>query len=201
MIRHFHIKSAAWGGVLFVIVSASTWQLYKFSSMESKIPYCYIKINNPVLEEEIVQYRDYIDKYKKWMDSVYVEVSMRTISDSVTRYVLSPVTDCYDILYMGPFFICNVRGNDTFFVPTAGFSFGKRERTLFRISDANYWLLTKKYFPKRYAEKITKGYLSNSMNLHPEICFLTFLNDSLIDKRYQRGLFLDSIEFNIHKYE
>ena len=187
--------------IIATILLASVSTLIQCKDEARNIPYRYVQLDNHELESEIIDYRARIKSGKIWMDSIYVEVSMRTISDSVRRYVLSPIIDYNHFKYFGPFFICNVGGEDVFFLATAGWSFGKKENSLFRLSDDYIWALTKRYFPKRYHEKISKGYISNSINNHPELCFLTFLNDSLIDKRYKQGFFLDYIKMTIEGKE
>ena len=191
------MKKLSWSLLFFTILICSC----NNKGERSEIVYKYVEVCNPMLESEIVQYQRTIDsdedyaKRRKRGDSVYVAVSIRNLNDSIKRYVLFPVTDCYFLSDHCPFFISTIDGQDVFFCVEAGKVNYGYTTNFFSVSEEQEMLLMKRYFPKRYREKKTKGYLSNCENSHPEMCFLTFLRDSLIAKTIKRGSIFDKAQY------
>ena len=80
-------------------------------------------LNNKVLEREIIKYRGRSDQYPFYEGiKVYTSVWCKTINDSIVRYTLAPLSypDALDISPV--IFICNVGGEDVFFLSQFGVS-------------------------------------------------------------------------------
>ena len=165
----------------------------------------YLKLNNENVESAIIEYQTKMDKANVSRivksDSVYVGVCMRSINDSVKRFVLFPIIDYNDISFITPFVICRVNGKDVFFKIDAGQSYYYSNDNYFKLPEEINMELIKRYFPKRFNEYQQKGYFSNMCIYHPELCHLTFLKDSLIDKTYQRGSSRDKVLIKINGKE
>ena len=159
-----------------------------------------IEINNKVLKDAIIEYQQKIfaDNAKRIQrgDSAYVSVWFNDINDSITRCVIGPVVEYGDIKRVAPFVVAQVNGHDVF-VTIWGKSILNRNRS-FGISDETFMSLIKRYFPNRYREYQRKGGFSNYYLYEPEICYLTFLNDNLIDKTFKRGLSIEGVWVNIN---
>ena len=165
----------------------------------------YLKLNNKDVESAIIEYqtkmvKDNVSEIVK-SDSVYVGVCMRDINDSVKRFVIFPIIDYDDISFITPFVICRVNGKDVFFRMDAGQSYYYSNDNYFKLPEKINMELIERYFPKRFNEYRQKGYFSNKCIYHPELCHLTFLKDSLIDKTYQRGSSRDKVVIKINGKE
>ena len=165
----------------------------------------YLKLNNKDVESAIIEYqtkmvKDNVSEIVK-SDSVYVGVCMRDINDSVKRFVIFPIIDYDDISFITPFVICRVNGKDVFFRMDAGQSYYYSNDNYFKLPEKINMELIERYFPKRFNEYLQKGYFSNKCIYHPELCHLTFLKDSLIDKTYQRGSSRDKVVIKINGKE
>ena len=152
----------------------------------------YMELNSKDIESAIIEYRQKLKKSHERSlnkgDSIYVGVYMKDINDSIKRYVLYPIID-YDFLeFTPPLFICYVSGETVFFNSEAGSPSYKGNEKIFKVSDKKYWMIIKRYFPNRYREYQKKGYFSNRCYEHSKNCYLTFINDSLVDKTYQTGI-------------
>ncbi len=162
----------------------------------------YIQINNKTLEKEIVAYRNFImsDFPLKKGDSIYVGVFVKNIDDSINRYIITPIDDQYFFKAFPPHLICKVQGHDTFFTFTAGYSYDDKN-AVFRLKPDSFWKLTKKYFPKAYKTYKKKGYFGGFRIYEPKECYLTFINDSLINKTYEVGTSVNKIKVKINGKE
>ena len=165
----------------------------------------YLSLNNKELESAIIEYRLGMEKkFAKEIakgDSVYVGVYMKDISDSVKRYVLSPVYDYYSLRVITPFFICKVDSKDVFFMIESGQSYYYGLENYFKLSEEEKWYFIKRYFPRRYEQYQRDGHFSNSAIIHSKDCYLTFYKDTLIDKTYRVGLWRDKIRVKINGEE
>ena len=159
-----------------------------------------IEINNKVLKDAIIEYQQKIfaDNAKRIQrgDSAYVSVWFNDINDSIARYVISPVVEYGAIKRIAPFFVARVDGHDVFV--TSGRQSVFNGNRVFDISEDDYLNLLKRYLPNRYREYQRQGGFSNYYLYEPDNCYLTFINDSLIDKTYQRGLATDGVWVNIN---
>lgn len=183
--------------------------LLLFSCSEKKVEdilpsIIYKELNNKDIESAVIEYQAIIEaensKFVQKGDSVYVGVYMRNINDSMKRVVLNPIIDFYSIKFNPSFFICNINKKDVFIFPEGmdPYYFGNN---FFGLSEKNLWLYIKRYFPNRYKQYVKDGHFSNSRTYHPELCHLTFLKDSLIDKTYQRGSTRDKVKITINGKE
>ena len=157
-------------------------------------------LNNKVLEREIIKYRGRSDQYPFYEGiKVYTSVWCKTINDSTVRYTLAPLS-YPDALDTRPvFFICNVGGEDVFFLSQLGVSRIDFRNNPFKWSDGDKERFKRKYFSEIYEEgRINTGVIGIS---HPELCHLTFINDSLISKAYKRGMPFDRVKVRVGNKE
>ncbi len=156
-------------------------------------------LNNKVLEREIIKYRGRPDQYPFYNGiKVYTGVWCKTINDSTVRYTLAPLS-YPDALDTRPFFLCNVGGEDVFFLSQFGVSRIDFRNNPFKWSDVDKERFKRKYFPELYEEgRINTGVIGIS---HPELCHLTFINDSLVSKAYKRGMPFDRVKVRVGNKE
>lgn len=157
-------------------------------------------LNNKVLEREIIKYRGRSDQYPFYEGiKVYTGVWCKTINDSTVRYTLAPLS-YPDALDTRPvFFICNVGGEDVFFLSQLGVSRIDFRNNPFKWSDVDKERFKRKYFSEIYEEgRINTGVIGIS---HPELCHLTFINDSLVSKAYKRGMPFDRVKVRVGNKE
>ena len=153
-------------------------------------------LNNKVLEREIIKYRGRPDQYPFYNGiKVYTGVWCKTINDSTVRYTLAPLS-YPDALDTRPvFFICNVGGEDVFFLSQFGVSRIDYRNNPFKWSDVDKERFKRKYFPELYEDgRINTGVIGIS---HPELCHLTFIKDSLVSKAYKRGMPFDRVKVRV----
>ena len=153
-------------------------------------------LNNKVLEREIIKYRGRSDQYPFYEGiKVYTSVWCKTINDSTVRYTLAPLS-YPDALDTRPvFFICNVGGEDVFFLSQLGVSRIDFRNNPFKWSDGDKERFKRKYFSEIYEEgRINTGVIGIS---HPELCHLTFIKDSLVSKAYKRGMPFDRVKVRV----
>ena len=166
----------------------------KFRDFDSMV------LNNKVLEREIIKYRGRSDQYPFFEGiKVYTSVWCKTINDSTVRYTLAPLS-YPDALDTRPvFFICNVGGEDVFFLSQLGVSRIDFRNNPFKWSDGDKERFKRKYFSEIYEEgRINTGVIGIS---HPELCHLTFINDSLVSKAYKRGMPFDRVKVRVGNKE
>ena len=157
-------------------------------------------LNNKVLEREIIKYRGRSDQYPFYEGiKVYTSVWCKTINDSTVRYTLAPLS-YPDALDTRPvFFICNVGGEDVFFLSQLGVSRIDFSNNPFKWSDGDKERFKRKYFSEIYEEgRINTGVIGIS---HPELCHLTFIKDSLVSKAYKRGMPFDRVKVRVGNKE
>ena len=157
-------------------------------------------LNNKVLEREIIKYRGRSDQYPFYEGiKVYTSVWCKTINDSTVRYTLAPLS-YPDALDTRPvFFICNVGGEDVFFLSQLGVSRIDFRNNPFKWSDGDKERFKRKYFPELYEDgRINTGVIGIS---HPELCHLTFIKDSLVSKAYKRGMPFDRVKVRVGNKE
>ena len=152
-------------------------------------------LNNKVLEREIIKYRGRSDQYPFYEGiKVYTSVWCKTINDSTVIYTLAPLS-YPDALDTRPFFLCNVGGEDVFFLSQFGVSRINFRNNPFKWSDEDKERFKRKYFPELYEEgRINTGVIGIS---HPELCHLTFIKDSLVSKAYKRGMPFDRVKVRV----
>ena len=154
----------------------------------------YLAINNKSLETEIIEYDKFIDSI---CDKSYVvHVYCIEKNDSITRYVISAI-DGVDILEMFPYhLISKVNNKDVLFTMYSGLvKFGKNQN-FFKLKDEEILRIMKDNFPKEYKtylenkEKQRKGelYMVCESIFEPEMYYLTFKRDKLINKVIKRGM-------------
>ena len=153
-------------------------------------------LNNKVLEREIIKYRGRPDQYPFYkVIKVYTSVWCRTINDSTVRYTLCPWSYPDGLNYETILFICRVDGEDVFFFSNFGQSRIDFHNNPFKWSDEDKERFKKKYFPELYEEdRVNTGEIVLS---HPELCHLTFINDSLVSKAYKIGMPSDRVKVRV----
>lgn len=153
-------------------------------------------LNNKVLEREIIKYRGRSDQVPMYEGTkVYTSVWCKTINDSTERYTLCTY-DSPDIPENFPFiFICKVGGEDVFFIPRFGLSRMDFHNNPFKWSADDLERFNERYVPEiYYNEGVNTGRICIS---HPELCYLTFVNDSLVGKAYKRGWPFDRVKVRV----
>lgn len=143
-----------------------------------------IVLNNKVLEQEIIKYKNDLLKSEKtpdlYGDTVRVILYAKEINDSIKRFVLAPLAETELKLEYSPFFfITKVDGHDVFVGSTA--FYGIKGKTHFSLSKESLKEFEEYYFPG-YAQWKDKTGLSTIQLRHDNYRYLTFLNDSLIDR-------------------
>ncbi|MBP1664111.1 MAG: hypothetical protein H6Q19_1251 [Bacteroidetes bacterium] len=164
----------------------------------------YLELNNKELEREIIKYNNFIDSIS---DRSYVlNVYCIEKSNSITRYVIGAI-DGTDILEMFPYhFICRINNNDVLFTMYSGLVNHDKEKNFFKLKDEEMLRLMRKHFPIEYKtylqnkEKEKKGettYKHLGTIFEPEMYYLTFNKEKLIDKVIKRGLPCDFLPIDV----
>ena len=158
------------------------------------------QIDNCELKKAIIEYQELLfdDNAKRILcgDSIYVCVSSRNLSDSIVRFVLSPIVDSNSLLFEAPFFVCQVNGHTVFFTSSSIHPNYYLKPNFFSASKEIHDEMIMKYFPK---ELDMVNRLEREIYLYePANCYLTFKYDSLIGKTYQRGAWMDKVPININ---
>lgn len=116
--------------------------------------------------------------------------------DSITRYVIGAI-DGTDILDMFPYhFICRINNKDVFFTMRLANVYMGKNHNFFKLKSSEIERIMKKYFPEEYAnhlehiEKDRKGemYTVTVSIFEPEMYYLTFNRNILINKEIKRGM-------------
>ena len=154
----------------------------------------YLVINNKTLEKEIVESDNLIDSIcdKSYIIHVYCIEK----NDSITRYVISAI-DGVDILEMFPYhFISKVNNKDILFTMYSGLVKYSKSQNFFKLKDEEIQRIMKNDFPEEYEtylenkEKQKNGehYTVSVSIFEPEMYYLTFNRDKLINKVVKRGM-------------
>jgi hypothetical protein len=154
----------------------------------------YLELNNKDLEREIIQYDMFIDSICS--KSYVIQVDCIEKDDSITRYVIGAI-DGTHILEMFPYhFICKVNNKDVFFTMRSGLVYFGKKQNFFNLKSSEIERVMKKYFPDEYAEHIKniereKKGEPTTVSLtffEPEMYYLTFNQNKLINKEIKRGM-------------
>jgi RNA binding exosome subunit len=163
----------------------------------------YLELNNKDLEREIIKYDKFIDSICS--KSYVLQVNCIEKDDSITRYVIGAI-DGTDILDMFPYhFICRINNKDVFFTMRSGLVYFGKKQNFFNLKSNEIERVMKKYFPEEYSEhlknveKEKKGELTTvTMTIfEPEMYYLTFNRNKLINKEIKRGMPDDFIPIDI----
>lgn len=167
--------------VLFETVAAVILVLFVCGCRKEKShEFDRLVLNNKALEREIIKYRKNEDQHPAYDGTkVYTSVWCNTINDSTVRYVLRPFTDPAELDKYPINFICNVDGEDVFFIMGCGVSKTDYKNNFFKMSEKNKKRFEKRYFPKVYYSK--DGKPGPYCYSNPLLTYLTFVNDSLVD--------------------
>lgn len=162
--------------------------LLLFSSCinNSKRDYVYLEINNKQLEREIVEFTK-IAKNPDKEDSVVLIVNYWHINDSTMKF---QITNCFNYEYEPFHFVCKVNGRDVYFKDTnLENRINNTKKEFFKLKKSTKDEITKKYYPSKLKEKTyivgkdTFLIVPNFYSYHE--CTLTFIRDSLVEKRYR----------------
>ncbi len=189
--------------VLFIILSFfSCKNIQKTNKNENVSRNSYILINNKIIEKEISNYRKSIlsDLPLEDGDSTYVGVFIKDINDSITRYIIKPIISINDIQNFPPHLICNIKGHDTFFFFIAGYSYSN-DKDFFKLTNESFWKIVKRYFPKAYRTYKETGHFHAYRIYKPKFCYLTFINDTLVNKTLEYGNIRSKIKIRINDKE
>ena len=163
----------------------------------------YLELADSNIRSAIVEYQRFLykDRAKQIAqgDSAYVGVYAKDINDSIKRYVLYPIINIESLSFYVPVMVSNVNGHAVFFTAQAYLPYNFTNKAVFTMSQDNEKLMAKKYFPRKYKIKHEGGNTSRedyAIEIYePQLCFITYINDSLIDKTYSWGLVRDNIAF------
>ena len=159
----------------------------------------YLELNNKDLEREIIKYDKFIDSICS--ESYVLQVNCIEKNDSITRYVIGAI-DGTHILDMFPYhFICRVNNKDVFFTMYSGLVLYGKTPNFFKLKSSEIERVMKKYFPKEYAThhkdkekyKNDETYEVIESIFEPEMYYLTFNLNKLINKEIKRGMPQDFI--------
>jgi hypothetical protein len=154
----------------------------------------YLELNNKDLEREIIKYDKFIDSICS--KSYVIRVNCIEKNDSITRYVIGAI-DGTHILDMFPYhFICRINNKDVFFTMRSGLVYFGKKQNFFNLKSSEIERIMKKYFPEEYSEHLKnierkrKGELTTvTMTIfEPEMYYLTFNRNRLINKEIERGM-------------
>ena len=155
----------------------------------------YLELNNKTLESEILKYTKLTVENNKNKPFV-IRVYCLEINDSTTRYVINSEIDAQIFVSIPYHFVCKVGGQEVFFTMLAGISkYNWRKGVFFKLKESSYLKFMKKHFPedyKLYVEKKQKGYYILN---EPEMYYLTFINEKLVEKRISMGMHYWSKKF------
>lgn len=164
----------------------------------------YLELADTELLSAITDYQLFLYKDRECQiergDSAYVGIYAKDINDSVRRFVLYPIVSPEHLCYCLPIFSSKVNGHAVFFFAQSFLSYNYAKNAVFTISEDNKLSIKKQYFPNRF-KRDRDGGVSHSTAVEiyeTDNCYLTYLNDTLIDKTYRRGLECDKITF-MHK--
>ena len=168
--------------LLLVVVCCSCSKNESYSDLVVEV--CNDELRNAISEYQ----KKVIEENKKEIsdgDSIYIVVYFREMQDSIYRFVIQPLIHGDDISYSSILFKTTIDGRSVFFENMMGreLHWGVRKKAFFDHPKQSKWNFVKRYFPK---ETDTIG-----MKLYriyePEVCYLTFVKDSLIDKQMLHG--------------
>ena len=168
----------------------------------------YFELNNAELENAIKDYQKMIfadnAKYMEMGDSVYVTILSKNINDSITRMVLSPIESSMMLeFFKTPFLVAKVNGHDVFIMPVSihpRFQFFEDDGFL-TVPEGTKAYIEKHFFPDEMKEKYTPDGMIAHRIYEPELCFLTFINDSLISKTFMRGVGFETVPVKLNGKE
>lgn len=177
-----------------ILLGILTTLLFVACSKNKEKDETYLELNNKDFEREII-------KYDKFIDSIYtksyvIQVYCIEKNDSITRYVIGAMNGA-DILDMFPYhFICRVNNKDVFFTMSSGLVNDGKDHNFFKLKSSEIERIMKKYFPEEYArhleneEKKRKGKPTTVIVtiFEPEMYYLTFNRNKLINKEIKRGM-------------
>jgi hypothetical protein len=155
----------------------------------------YLELNNKTLESEILKYTKFTAENNKNQPFV-IRVLCLEINDSTTRYIIGSEVEPSDFKSTPYHFVCEVGGQEVFFTMLSGVSIYNCEKgNFFKLKESSYLKFMKKHFPKDYklyVEKKKKGYYILN---EPEMYYLTFINENLVEKRISMGMHYWSKKF------
>ena len=155
----------------------------------------YLELNNKTLESEILRYTKFTAENNKNQPFV-IHVLCLEINDSTTRYIIGSEVEPSDFKSTPYHFVCEVGGQEVFFTMLSGISLCNWEKgNFFKLKESSYLKFMKKHFPedyKLYVEKKQKGYFILN---EPEMYYLTFINEKLVEKRISMGMHYWSKKF------
>jgi len=179
--------------VCIVFCSSCYSKKEKTGSFINMDPLQHMQIANQSLKEAIIDYQEKIfhdnSKRRKNGDSVYVCVCSRMIGDSLSRFVLFPIVSPYGLKFEIPFIVYQIRGHAVFFTSASTHPNYHLKNPFFTLPDSCYISLIKQYFPKDTLSVRNR----DTYIYEPENCYLTFMYDSLIGKKYQHGSWLEKV--------
>lgn len=167
-----------------IIICLVCYTLLSCNNKGKESFYPIVELNNPILEWEIENYCKMLsldnDCYKEVAGAL---LEVREINDSVKRFIISLADDAFIMPKPEPFaFVCKVGDYPVFVSFPSVWHTKNFSEPYFKLSDKSIKDFQKTFFPQSYKSAEETGTISITFS-HEKCRFLTFLNDSLIDKR------------------
>jgi len=151
-----------------------------------------IEINNPILLQQIREYKSYCDKINKGKAYI-IRVYCREINDSTNKFVISNELNAIAFKMTPYHFKCKVDNFDVFFVMLSGIvennSYTEKDKNFFRVNENVLLNDIKGYFPIAYKLYKKNNYFTFNYIHDPENLYLIFVHDKLIGKKLKRGMY------------
>lgn len=167
--------------------------------VEKEIP-CQFVLEDSVLGKEIASYRDILRKTSK-IDDFRILLHCRQINDSIHRYVISAIEDpmVLAVVYRDLVHTVFVDGEEVLLTLVNERSAVTAFKYL-KADDAYHHSLVKDFFLVHDRAQ-QEGKTLPIVTFEPDLCYLTFLRDSLINKTMDSGLPSDKIKVCVHGEE
>lgn len=172
-----------------------------FSCKEERVGYIqdYLGVADSELRSAITDYQSFVYRDREAQiakgDSVYVGVYAKDINDSIRRYVLYPIISPDQLCYCLPIMSSTINGHTVFFVAQSFLSYTNSKNAVFAISNDNKTFVKQRFFPNtsKGRNDVAVPHCTAVEIYEPDNCYLTYINDTLVDKTYRRGLERDKI--------
>lgn len=160
--------------------------IFSSCTKNSKKDCIYLEINNKQLEREIIEFTK-IAKNPNKEDSIVVIVNYQHVNDSTMRF---GITNCFSYDYEPFHFVCEINGRDVYFKDCdLENRINNSKKEFFKLKKSTKDEITNKYYPSKLKETtyvVGKDTIIKMPNFYTyQECTLTFIRDSLVEKRYR----------------
>jgi len=160
--------------------------IFSSCTKKSKKDYIYLEINNKQLEREIIEFTK-IAKSPDKEDSIVIIVNYQHVNDSTMRF---GITNCFDYESQPFHFVCEINGRDVYFRDCdLENRINNMKKEFFKLKKSTMDEITMKYYPSKLKDTtyiVGKDTFLIVPNFYTyQECALTFIRDSLVEKRYR----------------